>query len=85
MSKVVFETEIGDIAGVVHGDKTNPLILVLHGYGATSSYRNWDYIYKPLAKLGYLVVGIDMPGIIIFSIYLNIIIIGFHIYMNRLW
>ena len=62
MSKVIFETAIGDIAGVVHGDKSNPLIMVLHGYGETSSYRTWQYIYKPLSSLGYLVVGIDMPG-----------------------
>eukprot|EP01084_Bolivina_argentea_P196469 336781_1 len=62
MSKVIFETAVGDIAGIVHGDKSNPLIIVLHGYGTKSSYKHWDYIYKPLAKLNYLVVALDMPG-----------------------
>ena len=62
MSKVIFETAIGDIASTVHGDKSHPLIVVLHGYGERSSSKNWNYIYSPLAKLGYLVVGLDMPG-----------------------
>ena len=62
MSKVIFETTIGDIAGTVHGDKSHPLIIVLHGYGERSSSNNWKYVYAPLSKLGYLVVGLDMPG-----------------------
>ena len=62
MSSVIFETAVGDIAGTVHGDKSNPLIVLLHGYGVQGSRRDWDYIYGPLSKLGYLVVGLDMPG-----------------------
>lgn len=62
MSKFVFETAVGDIAATVHGDKANPLIIVLHGYGERSSIKNWNYIFEPLSNLGYLVVGVDMPG-----------------------
>ena len=62
MNNVTFETPAGDIAGIIHGDKANPLIIALHGYGEGASCKNWDYMYEPLANMGFLVVGIDFPG-----------------------
>jgi predicted dienelactone hydrolase len=41
-------------------DARHPLILVSHGFGGTARQMTW--LAAPLARAGYVVVGVDHPG-----------------------
>lgn len=46
----------------VLGDEAAPVVVVLHGWGRCSWSRDLQYLFRPLAEIGYRVIAPDFPG-----------------------
>lgn len=55
----IVETPRGPVLCSCFGPESGPLIIALHGWGSSS--RGWQYMYKPLASLGFRIIGPEMP------------------------
>ena len=62
MEDLFIETIFGTVFGKVAGRQGDPLVLGIHGYSQRNGWQTWEPMMAPLAKAGYWVVSLDMPG-----------------------
>lgn len=62
MNEIYIQTEFGRIYARTAGEKSDPLILGLHGWSQRNGWHTWQPLMEPLAAAGYHIVSLDMPG-----------------------
>ena len=62
MDNVFIKLELTTVHGKLLGDPAAPLVLGIHGWSQRNGWHTWEPLMKPLAKAGYCVVSVDMPG-----------------------
>jgi pimeloyl-ACP methyl ester carboxylesterase len=60
MEDLWIETRLGRVFGRQAG--VGDLVLGLHGWSQRNGWHTWEPLMAPLAKAGYCVVSVDMPG-----------------------
>ena len=54
--------QLTTVYGKLAGDPSKPLILGIHGWSQRNGWFTWEPLMQPLAKAGFCVVCVDMPG-----------------------
>ncbi|MCP4357749.1 MAG: alpha/beta hydrolase [Chloroflexi bacterium] len=62
MEELFIDTEFAEVYGRAAGKSSAPLILGIHGYSQRNGWHTWEPLMRPLAKAGFWVVSVDMPG-----------------------
>ncbi|MBE2198245.1 MAG: alpha/beta fold hydrolase [Anaerolinea sp.] len=62
METIFVETEFGKVHGKAAGNRSDPLVLGLHGWSQRNGWHTWEPLLPPLADAGFYVVSVDMPG-----------------------
>lgn len=60
MEEIWIDTQLGKVFGMTAGD--GPLVLGLHGWSQRNGWHTWEPLIEPLARGGFRVVSVDMPG-----------------------
>ena len=60
MEAIWIDISEGRVFGMTAGN--GPLVLGLHGWSQRNGWQTWEPLIEPLAKGGFRVVSVDMPG-----------------------
>ncbi|MEJ2746901.1 MAG: hypothetical protein P8183_03145, partial [Anaerolineae bacterium] len=62
MEDIWIETEYGKVFAKAAGPRDGRFLLGIHGYSQRNGWHTWEPLMAPLAKAGFRVVSVDMPG-----------------------